>query len=209
MDSSLAEPEPSAAVIELHELANLPANRLCADCGRTDPRWASYNLGVFVCVTCSGVHRSLGTHISKVRLLCSHAADARRSAPSTSTTGRIVKSSRCARSATSVLSLSTDPPLRLTRASAALAATLMVQRHRFVHSSQVFARRRCVLMTMLVHRCHASLAAQITRAPAAAGVAPSHMLLGVETDSRQPRNAAGASLRALGCCAVDDAPSRR
>src|SRR5271163_4973829 len=34
-----------------------------------DPDWASINLGILVCKECSGVHRSLGTHISKVRSL--------------------------------------------------------------------------------------------------------------------------------------------
>nr|XP_009775992.1 PREDICTED: probable ADP-ribosylation factor GTPase-activating protein AGD15 [Nicotiana sylvestris] len=31
------------------------------------PRWASINLGIFICLQCSGIHRSLGVHISKVR----------------------------------------------------------------------------------------------------------------------------------------------
>lgn len=34
---------------------------------RVDPRWASANLGIFICLRCSGIHRSLGVHISKVR----------------------------------------------------------------------------------------------------------------------------------------------
>ncbi len=33
----------------------------------TDPRWVSINIGVFLCITCSGGHRSLGVHISKIR----------------------------------------------------------------------------------------------------------------------------------------------
>ncbi|KAI8803346.1 hypothetical protein BJ742DRAFT_829431 [Cladochytrium replicatum] len=42
-------------------------NRRCADCRKKDPRWASWNLGIFICIRCSGIHRSMGTHISKVK----------------------------------------------------------------------------------------------------------------------------------------------
>jgi stromal membrane-associated protein len=31
------------------------------------PRWASYSLGVFLCIRCAGIHRKMGTHISKVK----------------------------------------------------------------------------------------------------------------------------------------------
>lgn len=39
----------------------------CADCGSVSPEWASVSLGVFICVECSGVHRMMGTHVSRVK----------------------------------------------------------------------------------------------------------------------------------------------
>jgi len=42
-------------------------NNFCADCHSKIPRWASINFGVFICIRCSGVHRQMGTHISKVK----------------------------------------------------------------------------------------------------------------------------------------------
>merc|ERR1712228_156210 len=44
-------------------------NRTCADCNKRDPEWVSINTGVVICIACCGVHRGLGTHISKVRSL--------------------------------------------------------------------------------------------------------------------------------------------
>eukprot|EP00731_Ephydatia_muelleri_P030729 Em0022g243a len=44
-----------------------PANKVCADCESTEPVWGVINKGIMVCINCSGVHRSMGVHISKVR----------------------------------------------------------------------------------------------------------------------------------------------
>ncbi|ROW02981.1 hypothetical protein VMCG_05712 [Cytospora schulzeri] len=52
----------------LKSLVKLEPNKMCADCKRNKhPRWASWNLGVFICIRCSGIHRSMGVHISKVK----------------------------------------------------------------------------------------------------------------------------------------------
>ncbi|KAN0065901.1 Protein gts1 [Thecaphora frezii] len=53
----------------LMELVRQPGNDICADCRGRAPRWASWNLGIFLCVQCAGVHRKMGTHISKVKSL--------------------------------------------------------------------------------------------------------------------------------------------
>ncbi|KAF0935348.1 hypothetical protein E2562_032043 [Oryza meyeriana var. granulata] len=58
--------DDTAKMAKLKELLHRSENRICADCSAPDPKWASANIGVFICLKCSGVHRSLGTHISKV-----------------------------------------------------------------------------------------------------------------------------------------------
>ncbi|XP_078081960.1 arf-GAP with dual PH domain-containing protein 2 isoform X2 [Mustelus asterias] len=50
----------------LLELLREGENRKCADCGIADPDWASYTLGVFICLNCSGIHRNL-SGISRVK----------------------------------------------------------------------------------------------------------------------------------------------
>uniref|UniRef100_A0A673CHE0 Arf-GAP with coiled-coil, ANK repeat and PH domain-containing protein n=1 Tax=Sphaeramia orbicularis TaxID=375764 RepID=A0A673CHE0_9TELE len=53
----------------LQKVLAIPGNSCCCDCGQPDPRWASINLGITLCIQCSGIHRSLGVHFSKVRSL--------------------------------------------------------------------------------------------------------------------------------------------
>ena len=56
--------EDGAVLARLRETAG---NDACADCGAPGPDWASINQGVVLCLDCSGVHRRLGTHLTKVR----------------------------------------------------------------------------------------------------------------------------------------------
>ncbi|KAL2329101.1 hypothetical protein Fmac_022528 [Flemingia macrophylla] len=48
-------------------LRGIPGNDKCAECDASEPDWASLNLGILLCIECSGVHRNLGVHVSKVR----------------------------------------------------------------------------------------------------------------------------------------------
>ncbi|GET90293.1 hypothetical protein, conserved [Leishmania tarentolae] len=57
--------EANRAAVE--RLCSQYPNSICADCGEAGTRWTSVNHGVFVCIRCSGVHRSLGVHVSKVK----------------------------------------------------------------------------------------------------------------------------------------------
>jgi hypothetical protein len=51
----------------VESLMKLNGNDVCADCPIANPDWASINLGIFLCLPCSGVHRSIGVHVSKVK----------------------------------------------------------------------------------------------------------------------------------------------
>ncbi|KAA8623040.1 GTPase-activating protein [Pyrenophora tritici-repentis] len=50
-------------------IKTVPGNGTCADCGARNPGWASWSLGIFLCMRCAAIHRKLGTHISKVKSL--------------------------------------------------------------------------------------------------------------------------------------------
>jgi Arf-GAP/SH3 domain/ANK repeat/PH domain-containing protein len=56
-------------LLQMHR-ENDQGNCWCADCGSNNKvDWVSINLAIIVCIECSGIHRSLGTHVSKVRSL--------------------------------------------------------------------------------------------------------------------------------------------
>ncbi|CAI4229090.1 unnamed protein product [Auanema sp. JU1783] len=54
---------------EVQALRQLAGNGRCADCGAANPDWASLNLGTIICIECCGIHRNLGSHVSRVRSL--------------------------------------------------------------------------------------------------------------------------------------------
>ena len=62
---SAGDPETSFD-LSLDEIRGLPGNETCADCNSQDTSWASTNLGVFLCIRCSGVHRSIGVHVTQI-----------------------------------------------------------------------------------------------------------------------------------------------
>uniref|UniRef100_A0A3Q4HE25 ArfGAP with GTPase domain, ankyrin repeat and PH domain 3 n=1 Tax=Neolamprologus brichardi TaxID=32507 RepID=A0A3Q4HE25_NEOBR len=53
----------------IQSIRNVRGNSFCVDCDAPNPDWASLNLGALMCIECSGIHRNLGTHLSRVRSL--------------------------------------------------------------------------------------------------------------------------------------------
>lgn len=70
IESSKSKPLNPSDIASMQSIrSRVPGNGYCVDCDSPNPEWASLNLGVLMCIECSGVHRNLGSHISKVRSL--------------------------------------------------------------------------------------------------------------------------------------------
>lgn len=66
--SSSFEDNPSKLLEQIRN--NDHGNAYCADCGSASKvEWVSLNLAILLCIECGGIHRSLGTHVSKIRSL--------------------------------------------------------------------------------------------------------------------------------------------
>ncbi|CDQ68281.1 unnamed protein product [Oncorhynchus mykiss] len=64
-----ARMQTQSEAVALQAIRNAKGNSLCVDCEAPNPTWASLNLGALICIECSGIHRNLGTHLSRVRSL--------------------------------------------------------------------------------------------------------------------------------------------
>ncbi|CAK6955712.1 arf-GAP with GTPase%2C ANK repeat and PH domain-containing protein 1-like [Scomber scombrus] len=64
-----ARKNSQSEAVALQAIRNAKGNNFCVDCDAPNPTWASLNLGALICIECSGIHRNLGTHLSRVRSL--------------------------------------------------------------------------------------------------------------------------------------------
>nr|XP_055040227.1 arf-GAP with SH3 domain, ANK repeat and PH domain-containing protein 1 isoform X1 [Misgurnus anguillicaudatus] len=76
LNVALDEPKPSGenSVEDLtrsitEDIRRMPGNNVCCDCRAPDPSWISINLGILTCIECSGIHREMGVHYSRIQSL--------------------------------------------------------------------------------------------------------------------------------------------